>query len=134
MHLVLLCSVYLFLLVGCAGAIRSADDLKNQGYQKSNLVYAAVTGERREPDRYEVWSKEFRENGRVVRFCIVPQVPHAGYQWAINVYVDDREVWTHDAGYETSARAGLRTGVDCVSSPPLPDGHMSWRVFFRLWS
>jgi len=120
-------------LTGCAGTIRSSDDLKNQGYQLSRVTYTTATGESREGDKMELWWKESREGGRAVHFCTVPRVPNAGYQWAIHVYVDNREAWTHDAGYSLPGRAGLRTGVDCASSSPLPDGRLNWRFFYRYW-
>ena len=117
---------------GCAGTINSSGDLKNQGYQKSNIVGTTVTGETRPQEKYELWWKESSESGRVVRFCLVPVVPNAGYQWTIRVFVNDRSVWDHDGGYSFSARTGLRTGIDCALSPRLPEGQMSWRVFFTL--
>jgi len=120
-------------LAGCAGAIRSADDLKAQGYKQSRLSYTTTSGESREDSNFELWVKESHEANRVVDYCVVPRIGNAGYQWAIKVYVDDREVWSHDAAYGIPGRAGLRTGVDCASSSPLPEGMLTWRFFYRYW-
>ena len=121
------------IMTGCAGTINSAGDLKNQGYRKSTVVSTTAIGETRAQDKYELWWKESNENGRVVNFCLVPVVPHAGYQWAISVFVNDQKVWDHDAGYSIPGRAGLRMGIDCALSPALPDGQLNWWVSFRYW-
>jgi hypothetical protein len=133
MKAIVVCLLSTCVLAGCAGTIMSAGDLKNQGYQKSNIVGTTATGETRAQDKYELWWKESRETGRVVNFCLVPVVPNAGYQWAISVFVNDRQVWDHDGGYSLPGRAGLRTGIDCALSPTLPEGQMNWRVSFRWW-
>ena len=134
MKAIVVCLLSTCMLAGCAGTIRSANDLKNQGYRKSNVAGTTAIGETRTEDKYELWWKESRETGRVVHFCLVPVVPNAGYQWAISLFVDERKVWEHDGGYSLPGRAGLRTGIDCADSTALPEGRLNWWVSFRYWS
>jgi len=130
---IVLCLLSACALAGCAGTVKSSDDLKNQGYQKSNIVRTTAAGETRAQEWYELWWKESRERGRVVNFCIVPLKPNAGYQWAISLFVDDRKVWEYDGGYSLPGRAGLRTGVDCADSTGVPEGRLNWWVSFKYW-
>ena len=127
---VFLCLLSVWVLAGCAGTINSAGDLMNQGYKQTKFTTAAGG---QIDEKIELWWKEARDTGRVLHLCAVPRIPNAGYQWAAKVYVDDTEKWDHDAGYGLPGRTGLRTGINCAASPPLPEGRMNWRFFYRYW-
>lgn len=85
----------------------------------------------RKTDNYEIWWKETREGGRVAEFCLVPKIGYAGYIWQIRVYVDRREVWEYQ-----SAPFGSRVrpeGIDCTTTPLLPEGRLNYTVSYEYY-
>jgi hypothetical protein len=120
------------LLVGCAGVPTTVDSLRAEGYQQIRMVAITQTGERRETRNYTLWMKETREAGRRVRFCLMPMIAEAGYNWRITVYIDDKETWTYESG-PLSGQPLMRVGIDCTISPSLPEGRLSTRTQTMTW-
>ncbi len=109
-----------FSLLGCAGLITDVDSLRNQGYQL--LVRAHMPGS-------GLWGKETRDPERRAHYCLVPpsDLTAAGYQWAMAVDIDGVETWTYESG-SFGPDPARRTGIDCTTTGPLPEGRLTARV------
>lgn len=116
-------------LAGCAGVAVDIDSLRGQGYQKLPLSTVNMWGKRGESQNFEFWAKESRGTGRTAQLCLVPKTTGLGYHWWASVYVDGREAWGYESG-PLLARLDGRLPVDCTTSPPLPEGRLSYRVRF----
>ncbi|HSB71086.1 MAG TPA: hypothetical protein VLT62_17295 [Candidatus Methylomirabilis sp.] len=120
----------LLLLAGCAGRTIDPDNLRGQGYVRIPMSSLTTSGERKENPNYELWVREGREAGRGVDLCLAPKIQAAEYWWRITVSIDEKETWSNDS--ETIFGPPFKSlGADCITSPPLPQGRISYRVYFQ---
>ena len=103
----------LLLVSACANLPSTRDQIVAAGFQKSDITYVTVTGEKRTTQNYELWRREATTQEHGLDLCLVPLTADAGYMWRLTVTVENREEWS----YQSAAR---RVGVDCVTTPPLP--------------
>jgi len=125
----------LVILAGCAGLVTDVASLQAQGYKKSPMTFVTATGEQREMTNCDLWVKVTRpegasahEAGQIVHACLVPKTSGAGFDWRLTVYVDDKDTWSYESG-----RGPFRQWIDCTTSRPLPEGRLSWRVWYTYW-
>jgi len=107
------------------------EQLQAGGYTRSRTIGTTAIGEQRESTNYEIWWKEFRQQGRIRHFCFVPGpgITGAGYNWKITVFVDDRQAWEYQSG-PLEGKPSRQTGISCAESSPLPEGRVNWRVWY----
>ncbi len=110
-----------FLLVGCAGVVTNVASLQDQGYQPLVLISNMPGG--------GLWWKETRDPQRRAHFCLVPawDMTNRGYQWAMALDIDGKETWTYESG-SFGPQPTLRMGIDCTTTGPLPEGHLTVRL------
>ncbi|MCI0371805.1 MAG: hypothetical protein L0214_10600 [candidate division NC10 bacterium] len=123
----------LIVLVGCAGTVMTVETLRTEGYE--SLTFITPSGQRQEPDRYEVWVKESREAERTVRACLVPKIEGAGYHWRLIVLAGGKETWSYESGplQREKGPTMMRRGIDCTASEPLPEGRLSFQIHYVSW-
>src|SRR3990172_5040393 len=100
--------VVLLALIAIAGCVAPAvyrlpstmEQLQAGGYTRSRTIGTTAIGEQRESTNYEIWWKEFRQQGRIRHFCFVPdpRIAGGGYNWKIAVFVNDRQEWEYQSG------------------------------------
>ncbi len=129
----------LVILAGCASLTMyplpsTVERLQTDGYTRTVMYSTTATGERRENTNYQIWWKEFRQQGRICHFCFVPGPRLASaYNWKIAVSVDDRQVWEWQSG-GFQGKPATQTGISCTETPPLPEGRVNWLVSYVYWS
>ncbi len=123
----------LTLLVGCAGRGMDAESLQAQGYQRIPFFIFSVpaSGERQEVPDYEFWAKEIVDPERRVRLCLIPKVRAAEYNWRVTVAIGGKEVWSYEGG-AVQGPPRMRSATDCAVSPPLPEGRLTYGVWFSF--
>lgn len=124
-------AVALLLLVGCAGTLMDAETLRAEEYERSPVMVISPTGALGEAELYELWVKESREGGRIVRACLVPGVEAVAYNWYLTVLVDGKETWSYQSGPLAGKSVALKRLISCAVSPPLPEGRLNFSVAFR---
>ena len=132
--------VVFLVLVGMAGCAvhrlpSTMDQLQAGGYTQNRTISTTATGERRESQHFEIWWKEFREQGRIRHFCFVPgpRIVGGGYNWKIAVSVDDRQVWEWQSG-ALQGKPNMQSGISCAETPQLPEGRVNYQVWYTYWS
>jgi hypothetical protein len=124
--------VLLVLFAACASVPTDTASLQAQGYKKLALTFVTGSGERRESPNYEVWWKDTRDADRRTHYCLVPKISGSGYNWRITVFVNEKEAWSYDSG-GLAGRPAVKQGIDCTTSPALPEGSLTWRVNYTYW-
>ncbi len=121
----------LTLLVGCAGKGMDAESLQAQGYQRIPFFIFSVpaSGERREVPDYEFWAKESVDPERRAHLCLIPKVRVAEHSWRVTVTIGGKEVWSYERG-AVPGPPHMRSPADCAVSPPLPEGRLTYGVWF----
>lgn len=111
------------------------EQLRAGGYTGGRAISTTAIGERRENPNYEIWWKEFRQQGRIRHYCFVPgpRLAGGGYNWKVVVSVDDRQVWEWQSG-PLQGKPVTQTGISCAETPHLPEGRVSWLVSYAFWS
>lgn len=110
------------------------EQLQAGGYTRSRTIGTTAIGEQREATNYEIWWKEFRQQGRIRHFCFVPasRITAAGYNWKIAIFVNDRQEWEYQSG-PLEGRPPTQTGISCAESAPLPEGRLTWLIWYTYW-
>lgn len=118
-------AVLLVLLAGCAKSV-NYENLKADGYVERPVYTNPEKTER--VTNYAIWLKEVTTPRRRVRVCIIPKVPVAEYGWQAYISVDGVERMAHSNF--NNANAGKKLLIDCVLSPPLPTGELTYKFNF----
>lgn len=131
-------TLILLLIAGCVPAVYSLpstmEQLRAGGYTGSRTIRTTATGAEEPSSDYEIWWKEFRQQGRIRHFCFVPgpRLTGAGYNWKIAVFADDRQVREYQSG-PLEGKPVRQSGISCAESPQLPEGRVNWRVWYTYW-
>jgi hypothetical protein len=132
------CLLFVLMIAGCTTTkyplASSMEHLQTGGYTPQRAISTTATGERRENPNYTIWWKEFDPKTRIRHYCFAPgpSIVGAGYNWKIAVFVDDRQAWEYQSG-PMEGKPTRQTGISCAETSPLPEGRVSWRVWYTYW-
>ncbi len=116
----------LLLTASCSHLPSTRDQIVAQGFRQSDMSHITVTGETRHTDDYELWFRQLEGPRGAMDFCLVSKKGPTVYQWRMTVFVDNAERWSYESVKQMSK-------IDCVTTPVLPEGRKTWRVWYNYY-